>query len=195
MVIDSQIAAAVIGGLATVAAAVIGWLSHEKKSNRAPSVAQKRTKSDSGGSPTDKASVASYESESNIEQAAEHSASSLSKITVKDIVETINSAPPFQQGQIAKQYNGIRVKWTGHLRKVMEDPYDRESVRVNLTINQDTVIGDSFWFSEKVAKFPEIRTLGRGSSVSVVGEILSASGPGLCVDLKPISIEVLNRCS
>ena len=190
---DPEITAALIVGAATVAAAVIGWWLHERKSHRKLSVDQKSTESVSKYMLTDETNLVTLNTDANKHQPAVRQATSISNITVKEIVESINSAPPFQKEQIAKQYNGITVKWTGHLKEAMEDPRDKESVRVNLTINQDTYIGDSFWFSEKVENFPEIRTLKRGSAVSIVGEILSASGPGLCVDLKPIVIEVLGN--
>ncbi|MBA3014090.1 MAG: hypothetical protein FP815_03950 [Desulfobulbaceae bacterium] len=193
MTMDPQITAALIGGAATVAAAIIGWWLHERKSHRKLSENQTSTESVQKYPPTDKTNLAIIKTDANKHQPVVRQVTSISNITVKDIVESINSAPPFQKEQIAKQYNGITVKWIGHLKEVMEDPRDKESVRVNLTINQDTYIGDSFWFSEKVENFPEIRTLKRGSAVSVVGEVLSASGPGLCVDLKPIVIEVLGN--
>lgn len=193
MTMDPQITAALIGGAATVAAAIIGWWLHERKSHNKLSVDQKSNESDSIAPIIKKTNVVINKTESNRVQPTERHATSISKITVKEIVESINTAPPFQKDQTAKQYNGIAVKWTGYLKEAMEDPRDKESVQVNLTINQETYIGDSFWFSEKVANFPEIRTLKRGSAVSVIGEILNASGPGLCVALKPISIEVLKN--
>jgi hypothetical protein len=117
----------------------------------------------------------------------------LSKITVKEIVEAINAAPPFQKDQIAKQYNGIKVKWTGYLKEAKEDYRDKESVRVNLNVERDEIVGYSFWFTVKVAKIPEIRALKRKSAICVVGEIVSASGEGLCVDLKPNTVEVVEH--
>lgn len=193
MTIDPQITAALIAGVATIAAVVIGWWLHEKKSQRKPSVAPKSIESDSNNSSSIETIFASLETDANKDKSAERTLTTLSKVTVKEVVESINSAPPFQKEQIASQYKGIAVKWTGHLKEVLEDPRDKESVLVNLTINQDTFVGNSFWFSEKVAKFPEIRTLKRGSAISVLGEILSASGPGLCVNLRPIAIEVIEN--
>lgn len=191
MTIDSQIAAALIGGFATIAAAVIGWWLHERNHHMRPTEDQNSAESVLRAPLANKTNSISVKNEANKYQTVKRLESNLSKITVKEILESINSAPPFQKEQIAKQYNGITVKWTGHLREVMADPHDREIVRVNLTINQGAYIGDSCWFSEKVTDFPEIRTLKKGAAVTVVGEITNASGPGLCVDLKPIVIEVL----
>lgn len=193
--IDPQITAALIGGIATIAAVVIGWWLHERKSHRKISAAPKSTKADSQTILTNQSSFVSAETKATSSQLTECPVTSLSKITVKEIVESINSAPPFQKEKIAQQYNGITVNWTGHLKEAMEDPRDKESVHANFTINQDTYIGESFWFSEKVVNFPEIRSLKRGSAVSVVGKIMSASGSGLCVTLKPIAIEVLENNS
>lgn len=191
MTMDAQIIAALIGGVATIAAAVIAWWLHEKKSHASLSGGSKIAVPDSKNSPPNIINNIKSDAELSRHQLIENPAINLSKITVKEIVESINVAPPFQKEQISKQYNGIKVNWIGYLRDVMEDPRDKECARVNLTINQDTFIGDSFWFSEKIVNFPEIRTLKRGSAVRVVGVILSASGDGLCVDLKPMAIEVL----
>jgi hypothetical protein len=192
MAIDPQITAALIGGVAAIVAAVVGWWPREKRGRRKTPVSPKQSESDSIDIPN-KNNYVSLDVVVNKEKMIESSTRSLSKITVKEIVELINSVPPFQKDQIANQYKGIAVKWAGYLKEAMEDPRDKESVRVNLTINQDTLIGYSFWFSEKVANFPEIRTLKRGSAISVLGEIQGASGPGLCVDLKPIAIERLEN--
>jgi hypothetical protein len=115
----------------------------------------------------------------------------LSPITVKEIVDAINSAPPFQRADISKKYNGVRVNWTGYLREAREDYRSAGRVRVNLNIDPDSIVGYSFWFTEAVANFPEVRTLKRKSCLDVVGEIVGASGDGLYVDLKPIKITVL----
>ena len=42
-----------------------------------------------------------------------------------------------------------------------------------------------YCFSEAVEKIPEIRTLPRYSKLRVRGSIVSATGPGLCVELDP----------
>lgn len=188
---DTQIIAAVIGGFATIAAVVIGWWLHEKKSRVKLSGGTKSLAAGKGGLPSETTDTGKVKAGENEHHSIASPAINLSKITVKEIVDTINSVPPFQKDQTAKQYNGIKVKWTGYLKEATEDFRDKESVRVSLTISQDALIGNSFWFAEKIANIPEIRTLQRGSGVSVVGEIISASGGGLCVGLKPIAIEVL----
>ncbi|MFD0930661.1 hypothetical protein ACFQ1T_12815 [Methylophilus glucosoxydans] len=193
MTIDPQISAALIAGFATIAAVVVTWWLNERKNYKKSSVEQETVESDSILPLAKKTDSVSPKVEASKDQLVELTLASISKITVKEIIESINSAPPFQKELIAKQYNGIVVRWIGHLKEAMEDPRDKESVRVSLTINQGTYIGDSFWFTEKMANFPEVRTLKRGSAVRVIGQILDASGPGLCVDLKPIAIEVMEN--
>lgn len=187
---DPQIISAVIGAIATIGAVVIGWRLQEKKSRTRPSVGM-------NPSHTNIAVPSQHTGESsnsNADVSSDSSASTVMKpapITVPEIVEAINSAPPFQKDFIAQQYKGIVVKWTGYLKEAQEDFRDKASVRVNLNVERDTIVGPSFWFTDKTARFPEIRTLKRTTAICVVGEILSASGAGLYVDLKPISVEVL----
>ena len=117
----------------------------------------------------------------------------ISNLTVEEIVTAINSAPPYQKDDISKKYIGIRVDWIGYLKDVMEDPRDKEKVMVNFNVSSQAIIGYSFWLSEKPENFPEIRVLKRESPIRVVGDIESASGGGLCVTLKPISIAVVKN--
>lgn len=175
---DPQITAAIIIGLATMVAPVIGWWLYRKffntHSNTQPSSIPP--------SPDDSNSPNPLTQRNHLRPSA---------ITVKEIIEAINSAPSYQKQQIADHYKGINVKLTGYLNTTLDDPHNRNNVRVNLNIDPDVIIGDSIWFSEKVTNFPEIRSLKKGSKVSVAGKILSASGDGLCVELEPNSIEVL----
>lgn len=190
---DPQIIGAVIVSIATVAAVVIGWWLQEEKSHKKTSLDSKAIEPDISvlHQHTEEKSKTAVDANSHPSGIAP--GANISKITVKDIVDAINAAPPFQKDQIAKQYNGIKVRWTGYLKDAKEDSRDKESVRVNLNVKRDTIIGYSFWFTEKIVKIPEIRALKRESAICVVGEILSASGAGVCVDLKPITVEVLEN--
>lgn len=141
---------------------------------------------------TNKDDLLASDNKGNIsELSVKEQAINMSRITVEEIVGTINSAPPFQKEEISKKYVGIKVKWIGYLREAKEDYQDKDSVRVNLNIDKNKMSGYSFWFTEKVSKFPEIRTLKSMSAIRVTGEIISASGEGLFVDLKPLAIEVV----
>lgn len=117
----------------------------------------------------------------------------ISNLTVEEIITAINSVPPYQKDEISKKYIGIRVDWIGYLKDVMEDPRNKEKVMVNFNVSSQAIIGYSFWLSEKPENFPVIRVLKRESPIRVVGDIESASGNGLCVTLKPISIGVVKN--
>ena len=117
----------------------------------------------------------------------------ISSITVRQIVDSINNAPPFQKAEMAEKYNGIIVEWTGYLKEASEDFRDKSSAKINLNVERERIIGCSFWTSVKVNDFPEIKTLPRMSAVRVRGVIESASGDGLSVTLKPINVEVIER--
>jgi len=119
----------------------------------------------------------------------------ISPVTVDEIIDAINSAPPFQKDEISKKYAGIKVNWVGYLKKADQDYRDKNSIRVNLNANKNDIFSNSIWFTEQVSKFPDIRTLKEESAIRVMGEIISASGAGLYVEVKPIEIEVLARDS
>lgn len=116
---------------------------------------------------------------------------SISKLTVKEIITEINLAPPYQKEELSTKYAGIRVDWVGYLKEAFQDPRDKTKVRINLNVETNSIIGYSFWFSESPDIFPEIRILKREAAIRVIGDIESASGPGLSVTLHPISIEVV----
>lgn len=117
----------------------------------------------------------------------------ISNLTVEEIVTAINSVPPYQKDEMSKKYIGIRVDWVGYLKDVMEDPRDRQKVMVKFNVSSQAILGYTFWLSENPENFPEIRVLKRESPIRVVGDIESASGDGLCVTLKPISIGVVKN--
>lgn len=115
----------------------------------------------------------------------------ISNITVNEIVESINTSAPFLKEEMSKKYNGIRIKWTGYLRSADIDGKDK--VRIRLNVKKDSIIGNSIWFTEKTEKIPEIKTLPKESKICVLGDIISASGPGISVTLKPIDIEIIRN--
>ena len=118
-----------------------------------------------------------------------------SYVSVQEIVDAINNAPPFQQETVAEHYVGIPVEWEGFLRNVKQDPRDISLVQVNLITDRSRIVGHSIWFSTHPDKLPEIKTLQRDSKLRVVGKIQSASGPGLCVTIDADSILVLERAA
>ena len=121
-----------------------------------------------------------------------HAANMYSPITVAEIVSSINSAPPYQREELSTKYNGIAVRWQGYLREARTSFHDKDSVTINLNMAPEKAIGNSFWFTEKLASFQDIKTLLIGAKIEVIGRIISASGPGLSVTVEPTSIHVLS---
>lgn len=115
----------------------------------------------------------------------------ISKITVNEIIESINTSAPLMKEEMEKKYNGIRVKWTGYL-KTAELNGDNK-VRINMNVEKNTIIGNSIWFTEEINKIPEIKTLSKDSKIIILGDIISASGAGISVTLKPIEIEIIRN--
>ena len=113
----------------------------------------------------------------------------ISRITVEEIVDSINNSPPFMREEMSRKYNGILVKWTGYLRSAEID--GNKKVKINLKVDKDSIFGNSIWFTEKIKNIPEIKALPEESEISVLGKIISASGPGISVTIKPIDVEII----
>jgi hypothetical protein len=115
----------------------------------------------------------------------------ISEITVREIINSINTSAPLMKEEMERKYNGIRVKWTGYLKTARMNGQNK--VEVNMNVEKNSIIGNSIWFTEKIEKIPEIRTLAEGSKICVLGDIISASGAGISVTLKPIDIVIIRE--
>ena len=116
-------------------------------------------------------------------------------ITVKEVIESINSAPPFQKKEVSEKYVGLVFESVGYLKKVDTDWNDRSKVRVNMLLEKGSIVGNSIWFSTKLDEHPELKVLTKDSAIKVKGKLLSASGEGLSITLQPIEIEILGTRS
>lgn len=119
----------------------------------------------------------------------------LTKITVKEIVDTVRNAPPLQQQDAAKNYIGLDVEWTGYLKSAEPEYKNTQSIRVNLNANKDEVIGYSIWFKIDISTIPELRLLHKESKIKVRGRINSVSVAGISVDLTPEEVIILERAT
>ena len=111
-------------------------------------------------------------------------------ITVEEVINSINSAPPFQKKDVAEKYKGLVFEQVGYLNSVEKDWKDERKVRVNILLEQKSVIGKSIWFSTSLEQTPEIKVLQKGAAIKVRGKLISASGEGLSITLHPFDIDV-----
>lgn len=116
----------------------------------------------------------------------------VSEITVNKIIEEINSSPPFQKDSVSKRYDGLGVNWFGYLHNASPSDRDDNKVKVKLRTAESLMDSCYIWFDIKLADFPEIQVLEKGAGIRIKGEIIRASGEGLCVTLKPIEVVVCN---
>lgn len=115
----------------------------------------------------------------------------LSKITVKEIVNEINSSPPFQKEAVANRYNGLIVEWSGYLHSAEKLSVKKNIVKVNLRTEKEFNIGCYYiWFEIAVNDFPDIQHINSGTPIKIEGEIIRSNGGGLCSTLRPISVKV-----
>ncbi|EIV8480247.1 hypothetical protein M2G96_12305 [Vibrio vulnificus] len=116
-------------------------------------------------------------------------------ITVNEVIESINSAPPFQKKEVSEKYVGLVFESVGYLTKIDTDWNDKSKVRVNMLLEKGSIAGNSIWFSTKLDEHPELKVLTKDSAIKVKGKLLSASGEGLSITLQPIKIEILGTRS
>ena len=114
-------------------------------------------------------------------------------LTVGEIIAAVNTAPPLQKNDVARNYVGIVIDWTGYLRSAEEEFQDPKRIRVNLVVDKADVVGDSIWFTIGRDELPELKVLHQNSKLSVSGRIVSVSGPGLNVVVEPTLVRVLER--
>ncbi|MEL4278647.1 hypothetical protein AAEH77_19120 [Shewanella xiamenensis] len=117
--------------------------------------------------------------------------SATTAMTVEEVIESINAAPPFQKKEISEKYIGLVFEEVGYLKKIDTDWNDKSKVRVNILLEKGRIVGHSIWFSTKLDEYPELKVLTKDSAIKVKGKLLSASAEGLSITLQPIKIEIL----
>lgn len=122
----------------------------------------------------------------------DHTTFRVSEITVNEIVEEINSSPPFQKDSVSKRYKGLGVNWFGYLHTASPSYGDDNKVTVKLRTAENLMDSCYIWFDINLADLPEVQFLKKGSGIRIKGEIIRASGEGLCVTLKPVEVVVGN---
>ena len=109
-------------------------------------------------------------------------------LTVEGIIDQIQSAPPYQKEAIAKNFEGIHVKWEGKIWDIGKPLFGEPG-------SNDVVVevhpGESIRqirFTVSVDKYPELKVLKRGDQIGVSGTIKACSGPGVYVELDVVEI-------
>jgi hypothetical protein len=134
----------------------------------------------------------STENGHSVTKPEDHATFRVSEITVNEIVEEINSSPPFQKESVSKRYNGLGVNWFGYLHTASPSYGDDNKVTVKLRTAENLMDSCYIWFDINLADLPEVQFLKNGSGIRIKGEIIRASGEGLCVTLKPVEVVVGN---
>ena len=121
------------------------------------------------------------------------SSAATESLSVGEIIAAVNTVAPVQQNDIARNYVGIPVDWTGYLRKVEEDSRDPKRIQVFLAENKDAVVSSSILFTIGRSDLPELKVLHKDSKLAVSGHIVSVHGQGLFVIVEPTQVTVLER--
>jgi hypothetical protein len=95
----------------------------------------------------------------------------VSSITVDDIREALDKAPPLQREHIANSYVGIRVEWDTYFKGGR--PRDNDMVMVRLTTNFDRP-SDTIWCEVPLSEYRELGVLPAGSKIRVSGKLTKA---------------------
>ncbi len=108
-------------------------------------------------------------------------------IQFKEINESIAATPPFQQAQVAKNFDGIKVEWKMRLFSI-HSPTNYEK-RTRLSLNPDGFGSALVTVFVNIEDYPELKVAHAGVSVIVTGIIFKAERFG-CELTDPI-LEVL----
>jgi len=114
----------------------------------------------------------------------------LSTLTVKNIIDEIHNAAPFQRDEIAKNYHGIKVNWEGAFYNVRKSftKITGDSVRVELKPEPKNW-SYSILFEVPLRKYPQLKIAQEGDLIGVSGRIIACSSEGMYVELDVNQIE------
>lgn len=114
-------------------------------------------------------------------------------LSVGEIIAAVKTAAPLQKSDVARNYVGIAIDWTGYLRSAEEESQDPKLIRVNLVVDKADVVPNSIWFTISRDEVPELKVLHENSKLGVSGRIVSVSAQGLSVTVEPAHVRVLER--
>ncbi|MGA2937093.1 MAG: hypothetical protein ABSF52_08350 [Syntrophobacteraceae bacterium] len=108
----------------------------------------------------------------------------ISTLTVRDIIEEIHKASPFQRDTIEKNYCGIKVNLRGTLWSV-EKPFGvTKGDRVKVVLHEEgTRFQYGIIFEVSISKYPQFKVARRGEVIGVLGRIVGCSGVGVYVEV------------
>jgi hypothetical protein len=86
---------------------------------------------------------------------------------VQKITEAIDSAPPLQQNDIAKNYIGLHVRWEARLFSAEKGKNDL----VRLTLDFSDKTSELVTCSVQLSEYRELGILPKGASITVIGKI------------------------
>jgi hypothetical protein len=122
-------------------------------------------------------SKALLENNAIISQSPTH-ITAIAPITVQKITEAIDSAPPLQQNDIAKNYIGLHVRWEARLFSAEKGKNDL----VRLTLDFSDKTSELVTCSVQLSEYRELGILPKGASITVIGKIKE-------VKRNPVSLE------
>jgi hypothetical protein len=95
----------------------------------------------------------------------------VSGVTVKEIKEAIEKAPPLQREHVESSYIGLRVEWDTYLRSGSRG--DNDMVRLILQ-TESSIDSHTIWCEVPFNEYRELGVLPEGSKIRVAGEIAEA---------------------
>ena len=95
-----------------------------------------------------------------------------SDLTPKAIVKAVNSVPPLQRKDIAKHYQGIRVRWSGSVREIQELS---DSHNVIILLSSSKVGFTDIVCTVNPSEHKGLSLVDIGQSITVEGDIESIS--------------------
>lgn len=106
----------------------------------------------------------------------------ITPISLSEILNAVNSAPPLQQKQVAQNYKGIHVEWNTNLSSAEIEENDS----VSLYMRTGERMRDIIHCKVKLSEYRELGILQRGAPIRVIGRIKQVSD--LCTELEDVKL-------
>lgn len=168
---------AIFAGIITL----IGFILAPEDSNKSAKTANKQNHSGSGDNVLGNKTTNNHYTITQQEKEREEGNSKISDFSATEIKKAIDDGPVFQKEEIAKNFQGIRIKWKVNLKAIQP--------RSGSIVNLMTWYEESYpWvcFNVDLNKYPTLKVAKEGKRLIVTGKIRNYKNGTFNIDLEDL---------